>query len=269
MYFALLVFILLVYHVLSDGDFSFLLTLGSICGMFGQVIIAFKMLSQRSAHGVSVKTMQLYAAVHFFRCCSILIYDGYLPFDRSGDWLYQAVEVASCITCAACAVLVLFVFNSTYDRKYDAFGNLAPVPHSAGALWLLVPCALVASIAHPSLNNNWFTDVAWTLAMYLEAVAILPQLFMFQKKGGEVEAFTSHYVFLLGAARFLHFMFWVSSYHELNDRYVDNPFHGGWFVGYIVLASQIVQLILMADYFYYYIKSVRQGGPMLLPSANV
>lgn len=31
-------------------------------------------------------------------------------------------------------------------------------------------------IVHPGLNNNWFTDVAWTFALYLEAAAIVPQL---------------------------------------------------------------------------------------------
>lgn len=43
----------------------------------------------------------------------------------------------------------------------------------------------------------------------------------------------------------------------------------GWFVGYIVLASQIVQLLLMGDYMFYYVKSLRSGGPMLLPTAHV
>lgn len=32
--------------------------------------------------GVSIKTLELYASVFVFRLCSILFYDGYLPFDR-------------------------------------------------------------------------------------------------------------------------------------------------------------------------------------------
>ena len=34
-----------------------------------------------------------------------------------------------------------------------------------------------------------------------------------------VESYTSHFVAALGFARFLHFLFWLSSYHELNDNY--------------------------------------------------
>lgn len=49
---------------------------------------------------------------------------------------------------------------------------------------------------------------------------MLPQLVLFQRKGGEIEPFTSHFVVGLGVGRLLSLLFWVSSYHELNDRYV-------------------------------------------------
>ena len=42
-----------------------------------------------------------------------------------------------------------------------------------------------------TLNREIFSDVSWTLSMYLEAVAMLPQIYMFQKQasdqGGIVE----------------------------------------------------------------------------------
>lgn len=53
-----------------------------------------------------------------------------------------------------------------------------------------------------------------------QGVAVLPQLVLFQRKGGEIEPFTSHFVVGLGVGRLLSLLFWVSSYHELNDRYV-------------------------------------------------
>lgn len=98
------------------------------------------------APGVSVKTLQLYAGVFFFRCCSILVYDGYLPFDRSGDWLYQVVEVASMVLAIATIVLCLFRFRSTYDRSYDIFGTFAGMPTEMGALWIFLPCLLLAMV---------------------------------------------------------------------------------------------------------------------------
>ncbi len=63
---------------------------------------------------------------------------------------------------------------------------------------------------HPNLNNNFPADVSWTFSLYMEAVAVLPQLVMFQRKGGEIESFTSHWVFSIGAARLLDFVRFVS-----------------------------------------------------------
>ena len=49
----------------------------------------------------------------------------------------------------------------------------------------------------------------WTFSIYLEAVAILPQLFMVSKTG-EAESITSHYLFALGSYRALYIINWVS-----------------------------------------------------------
>ena len=42
-----------------------------------------------------------------------------------------------------------------------------------------------------SLNREFFSDTCWTLSMYLEAIAMIPQIYMFQKQaadeGGTVE----------------------------------------------------------------------------------
>ena len=69
-----------------------------------------------------------------------------------------------------------------------------------------VVCVCPRQILHPNLNNFFLADVAWTFSLYIEAVAVLPQLHMFQRKGGEIEAFTSHWVFSIGAARLLDFV---------------------------------------------------------------
>lgn len=48
----------------------------------------------------------------------------------------------------------------------------------------------------------------WALSIYLEAVAILPQLFMLQRTG-EAEAITTHYLAALGAYRGLYIPNWI------------------------------------------------------------
>lgn len=52
-------------------------------------------------------------------------------------------------------------------------------------------------------------QVLWTFSIYLESVAILPQLFLVSKTG-EAESITSHYLFALGSYRALYLLNWVS-----------------------------------------------------------
>ncbi len=40
---------------------------------------------------------------------------------------------------------------------------------------------------HPSLNSSFIGDTPWTYALYLEALAMFPQLDIFRKKFGEIE----------------------------------------------------------------------------------
>lgn len=148
--------------------------------------------------------MEIYACVFFFRLCSILPYQGYLPADSSGDWLYSVLEVLAFLMVLGVIYLIMFQYKSTYEMKYDAFGNLH-VPEEAGIVYLVVPCMLLGMLFHPNLNQRWFADVAWTIALYLESVAILPQLYMFQKRGGgTVETCISQFVYALAFGSFLH-----------------------------------------------------------------
>ena len=100
--------------------------------------------------------------------------------------------------------------------------------------------------------------------MYLEAVAMLPQIYMFQRQatadGTSVEPLVGHTIFAVGFSRIFEFFFWLGSFKELSDH------SGGRIPGYVVLFSQIVHLVLMGDTFYYYMKSVSAGVPMQLPT---
>merc|ERR1719370_2444636 len=56
-------------------------------------------------------------------------------------------------------------------------------------------------------------EVLWTFSIYLESVAILPQLFMISKTG-EAESITSHYLFALGSYRGLYIFNWIYRYYS-------------------------------------------------------
>jgi len=251
---------LFVYFMMSGGDFSFLMTYGAMSRMFGFGILNVKTFSSKRATGVSVKTLQLYCLVFFFRLTSIIRHEGYLPYDKSGDWLYHVIEILALLFTGCALWGCIGPFKSTYQAEMDKFGEMN-VPPGAGAVYLAVPVMILAVLVHPNLNSDFLSDVAWTYAMYLESVALVPQLFMFQKQtSGVVELLTAHFVAALGFGRIMEFMFWVYSYHELATS------AGSKLPGYLALFAQFMQLLLMLDFFWYYYQAVKNATPLVLPS---
>lgn len=89
----------------------------------------------------------------------------------------------------------------------------------------------------------------WAFSIWLESVAILPQLFMLQRTG-EAETITTHYLFALGAYRALYIPNWIYRYFFEVPRFYDP----------IAVIAGIIQTILYSDFFYiYYTKSVLQN----------
>jgi hypothetical protein len=106
------------------------------------------MWTAKTASGVSVKTLQLYALTFFARLLSILRHQGYLPFDKTGDWFYHLVETMSLVAVMLAIYGIFVPLISTYGEKHDRFGNLH-IPSEFGALYLMVPCIILAVIFHP------------------------------------------------------------------------------------------------------------------------
>jgi len=252
------------YHLCSDGDFSFLMTLSSMCSAFGMTMLCLQFAASRSLEGISLKTLQLQAATFLFRFIATFWHEGYLPLDSSGDVIYRLAEFASL---SASLIALYMAYNSffyTYEPEKDSFGSFGPTGGDRakyGSVWIVVPALILAFLVHPSLNNVFWSDVMWAFALYIDVLAVAPQLFMFHSTGGAVASNTAHYIFALGFGRVLQLLFWVFSYHELAEAS-----HGG-FAGVLVMLSQIVGAVLMADFFYYYAKSQSKGEPMILPNA--
>ena len=90
-------------------------------------------------------------------------------------------------------------------------------------------------------------QVLWTFSIYLESVAILPQLFMLNKTG-EAETITSHYLFALGLYRALYLVNWIYRYYT--EAFFD----------LIMVVAGCVQTVLYCDFFYLYITKGKFGS---------
>jgi len=138
-------------------------------------------------------------------------------------------------------VYLMFVkFKATYDKIHDTFR----------VEFLIIPAAILALLVNHEFE---VLEILWTFSIYLESVAILPQLFMVSKTG-EAESITSHYLFALGAYRALYILNWIYRYYSEG------------FYDLIAIFAGIIQTILYCDFFYLYITKVLKGKKLQLPA---
>lgn len=240
------------YRFFSDGGFSAILTLASAFQCFSLALLHAKVYTQRSVVGISQRSLCLIMISLVFRLASTLFYNGYLPVDRSGDWVYQCTDI-----CAALLTALLIVAMRWATRKSAQAHVL-----EKDTCWIGIPLACVGVLAvliHPNLNQNVIADTCWTFSLYVETFSMVPQLFMMGKTGGEVEGLTSHYVASMAASKVLAFLFWYFSFTELSPRT-----GGRNIAGWAVMLSYSGQTLLFLDFMYYYVRSMRVGKAMVI-----
>uniref|UniRef100_A0A914GR76 ER lumen protein-retaining receptor n=1 Tax=Globodera rostochiensis TaxID=31243 RepID=A0A914GR76_GLORO len=199
--------------------------------LFAILILLWKIWKTRSCAGLSGKSQVLFALVFTCRYLDIL------HFISIYNTLMKALFIAALY---ATCYFMFTKFRATYNKEEDTFR----------VELLILPCIVLAVFVNAEFT---LLEVLWTFSIYLEAVAILPQLFMLQKRG-EAETITAHYLFLLGIYRALYIFNWVYRYYT--ETFYDP----------IVIVSGIVQTVLYADFFYIYVtRVVKEGAKLELP----
>lgn len=236
----------------SDMKFSAVITVGAAVQCLGFCLLRLKMRKQGGAQGISSRTLQMFLVMYLFRLYSTMQYNGYLPVDRTGDWAYQAIDVVA----AGVVLSIIITIHSKYEASYEKTLDTCAIH------WFFLGCFVLAVLVHPHLNNRRVPDMFWTAALYIEAVAMVPQLYLMSRKGGEVDSLAGHYVACVFVSRILMLSFWLHSYPELTPK--GSSFN---FPGYGVVGSQLLQLFLFGDFMWYYVKSVTTESKLVLPEA--
>lgn len=124
--------------------------------MFGFLVITIKVKMSRSASGLSLNTFICYIFAFFFRLCSILFFEGYLPYDPTGDFIYRINEVISFVLCICSPSLYLDVVYLMHDSLRNSYNKDLDVIQF---YYILIPAAIFALLFHPSLNQFFPADV--------------------------------------------------------------------------------------------------------------
>ncbi|KAJ4953639.1 hypothetical protein NE237_030471 [Protea cynaroides] len=208
---------------------------GDMTHLLSIVILLLKIRKMKSCAGISLKTQELYVIVFLAR---------YLDLFTRYFSLYNTIMKLVFIGTSIIIVWYMRyhkVVKQTYSKDQDTFQHYFLVP----------PCFLLAFLIHRAFT---VIEVLWTFSIYLEAVAILPQLVLLQRSRN-IDNLTGNYVFLLGAYRALYLVNWVY-------RFVTENHHVRW----IPWLSGLVQTALYADFFFYYIKSWKNNEKLQLPA---
>lgn len=136
--------------------------------------------------------------------------------------------------------LMLNDYKPTHDPNLDTF-----------KVYYLLGGSAILAVLFPSYYTP--AEILWAFSLWLESVAILPQLFMLQRTG-EAETITTHYLFALGIYRALYIPNWIYRYFAENGHFDTIPVVAG-----------IVQTVLYSDFFWVYYTKVLQGKSFKLP----
>lgn len=207
---------------------------GDMMHLLSVLVLLLKIHATKSCAGISLKTQELYAIV--FVCRYLDIFTRYIS-------LYNTIMKIIFLASAFAIVWYMRshkVIRKTYDKDQDTFRH-----------YILVLACLALAVFVP--YKFTFQEVMWTFSLYLEAVAIVPQLVLLQRTRN-IDNLTGNYIFCLGTYRGLYLLNWVYRYWTEG--------HHQW----LTWISGIVQTALYADFFYYYIKSWRNNERLQLPS---
>lgn len=216
----------------ADGIMNIFRLTGDLSHLAAIIILLLKIWKTRSCAGISGKSQLLFALVFTTR---------YLDLLTSFISLYNTTMKIIYVGCSYATVYLMYAkFKATYDGNHDTFR----------VEFLVVPVGGLAFLVNHDFSP---LEILWTFSIYLESVAILPQLFMISKTG-EAETITTHYLFFLGLYRALYLINWIWRFY----------FEG--FFDMIAVVAGVVQTILYCDFFYLYVTKVLKGKKLSLPA---
>jgi len=210
------------------GDFSHI-------GAFA--FLLFRLNAARSCAGISLKTQELYLAV--FLCRYIDLFTNFIS-------MYNTLMTVLFI---GTTLYIVYMMRETLKE------SCSPEPEGSKLCMGLVPaCAILALVLndHTHLDTYFgcLQSFLWAFSIYLEAVAIVPQMTLLKRKK-VVENITANYIVALGLYRAMYLVNWAY-------RWFVDPISSIEFL--IKVAAGLVQTGLYVQFFRLYLQSKKGGA---------
>lgn len=233
------------------NGFSFVYFVGSCVQCLGFISLCMQVRAKKTVAGISSQSLTIFALSLMCRVFTTMVYDGYLPIDKSGDIWAQAMDGCSLAIVLHLLYLMHKTYAHTYEEEHDAM-SIKPI---------LIACLTSAFFIRADLNHDPLYDGLWALGLNLEIFQMLPQLYMLAKVGGTVHATTAHYVVNIFIACICRFAFWIWALPGCKElageekRYSLNMSLGGFYI----LGAYILECLVYLDFIYYYVRALLNG----------
>jgi len=232
-----------IYHEIAQEMFTSILTLGVLAQALAFLLLYMQISANQSVAGISGKCLILHAVKLCCRLGTTLWLQGYLPADASGDWIYQLGDILSLLLVLKIMFFIFFEYKASYEHNHDTLGIKN----------MIVGAVALAIVFHPDLIDWVPFDILWTVHLYVDTVAMVPQLWMISKAGGKVKGVTAHYIAAIFLSNILTGVFWFHAIPELRGLNMVNV------AGLAINGAHLVQLLLLLDFAYFYVKACLQG----------
>lgn len=207
---------------------------GDILAVSSKLALVRKIVNTRSLSGISLKTQVLYLIVYFTRYLDL--------FYLGGSWDMSRVY-NQCMKMVYISFQIYLVhqfygpYKYTYSKKHDTFN---------------IPVFLIASAVLSLVFKNdtstvgeYVDEYTYTISLFLESLAILPQLALSQDSG-EIEKLTTISITLLGLYRVNYLIYFLVL--VLGRKSVDT----------LMIVTSLIQSVLYVDFFRIYFGFVKK-----------
>ena len=239
-----LAIILIILIFICEKENSLYFVLSSMAQTLSFVIIMLRVTQYQSCSGISINYLICFIIMILSRLITNIFSSYDIQIDIVNSIFLYLSQFISLLICFYLLYLIYLVYPETSDKMLDS-----KIPF----YYLLIPSLILAIIFKPYIFRNWFFDLMFIYSIILESVAIYPQIILFSIKKGEIETYTSNFIAFQGLSTIFVLIFWYKNYFSLNDN--DSLLLGGY-SGFVVIGSEILQLIIMGYYFYLYFKSI-------------
>jgi len=225
--------------VYLDGLEHVLNAASLILEVLGLFMLRHKIQIRGSVSSISGMTMIMYAVDYAVRLWLSIPFSWALK-DLGMDGMFTIIPLL-----LVCDILksIFVKHRSSYESDLDILK----------AKYVIPGCIGFALILRPHFHF-WTTSysLVWSSCLYMDVLALMPQVVMMSRSGGKIEAPIAHFV----AATFLSRLedLWDTvMYHP--SAHVSSDFCSYW----MVIVVQAIHLLLVADFMYYYMKARAAG----------